>query len=221
MNHLEGDFRLYVYFLFRVDIRNKRNRTAAEVSHNIQISNSISKCHKKSSRLDYFDSSKTITPEKEGSTSKPFLKNDETNPRYSTTKTHDGPSNSLRHDFQVQKTNQVTNLLFKAIKMGDISYISDYFGVAIDKNEYDDLENSNDKQKSTWYVQDVPDNNAADDRTSLLEDDLVNKKKTNKLLPKLDVFGHEGLTPLQVASGAGSIEIVQFLLSLGASPQIR
>ena len=210
-----------MYFLFRVDIRNKRNRTAAEVSHNIQISNSIRKCHKKSSRLDYFDSSKTITPEKEGSTSKPFLKNDETNPRYSTTKTHDGPSNSLRHDFQVQKTNQVTNLLFKAIKMGDISYISDYFGVAIDKNEYDDLENSNDKQKSTWYVQDVPDNNAADDRTSLLEDDLVNKKKTNKLLPKLDVFGHEGLTPLQVASGAGSIEIVQFLLSLGASPQIR
>ena len=210
LNHLEGDFRLYVYFLFRVDIRNKRNRTAAEVSHNIQISNSIRKCHKKSSRLDYFDSSKTITPEKEGS-----------NARYSTTKTHDGPSNSLRHGFQVQKTNQVTNLLFKAIKMGDISYISDYFGVAIDKNEYDDLENSNDKQKSTWYVQDVPDNNAADDRTSLLEDDLVNKKKTNKLLPKLDVFGHEGLTPLQVASGAGSIEIVQFLLSLGASPQIR
>ena len=211
-------------FLIRVDIKNKRNRTAAEIAHNIQISNSILKCRKNSNHLDYFDLPSADKPSNHEPVFCDLTKNEHLSHNFDTkckvSSADLGNSKTSKQDYQIKDSNKVTSLLFKAIKMGDISYISDYFGVAIDKNKYNDFE-SDDCDKSTWYVQDVPDNKIVDPHTSRPKDDIVNKSIQDKVLPKIDVFGQEGLTPLHVASAAGSIEVVQFLLTVGASPHIR
>ena len=211
-------------FLFRVDIKNKRNRTAAEIAHNLQISNSILKCRKKSGHLDYFDVPSTEKPSNHEQVSCNLPKNEHFSNNFDTkckVKAADlGFSKSSKQDYQIRESNKVTSLLFKAIKMGDISYISDYFGVAIDQNMYNDCE-IDDCEKSTWYVQDVPDNKIVDHDASLPKDAIADKNIMGKVLPRIDVFGQEGLTPLHVASAAGSIEVVQFLLTVGASPHIR
>ena len=176
------------------------------------------------SHLDYFDLPSADKPSNHEPVSRELSKNDHLSHNFDTkckvTTADLGNSKSSKQDYRIQESNKVTSLLFKAIKMGDISYISDYFGVAIDTTKYNDLE-SDDCDKSTWYVQDVPDNKVVDPDARLPKDDIANKRIPDKVLPKIDLFGQEGLTPLHVASAAGSIEVVQFLLTVGASPHIR
>ena len=105
--------------------------------------------------------------------------------------------------------------------MGDISYISDYFGVAIDKSNNNRDASMQDFERSVWYVEDFADN--VSEKDSILDEDgyeFVNGKDS-KMMRTVDVFGPAGLTPLHAASEAGSIDIVQFLLSVGASPELR
>ena len=217
------------YFVFRVDIKNRRNRTAAEVAHNVQISNTILESYKKSTHLDYFDTPTTeqFVNEERKSVSGHHSKHEKS--RYDADTLSrakvigtDHNAGSTKMEAKVEEGKREINLLFKAIKMGDISFISDYFGVAIGTSKLDYFDGIEDFQRSTWYVQDEPDNNVIDDEPIInREDDSVNKNKPTKVLREMDVFGQEGSTPLHVASAAGSIEVVQFLLSVGASPHIR
>ena len=112
-------------------------------------------------------------------------------------------------------------MLFKAIKMGDISFISDYFGVAlINGNNNDDGNSDADFYRPKWYVEDLPDSRSANSCKWDGKDSFV-KTQEGKIKRKVDVFGSEGLTPLHAAAQIGSIDIVQFLLSVGSSPMIR
>ena len=105
--------------------------------------------------------------------------------------------------------------------MGDISFISDYFGVAIDKSNNNEEDGMDDFERSIWYVEDSPDN--VSEKDSILDGDINEfvEGTDSKMMRTVDVFGSEGLTPLHAASEAGSIDIVQFLLSVGASPELR
>ena len=104
--------------------------------------------------------------------------------------------------------------------MGDLSYVSDYFGVAITKDDYDYEHEDEMRTRTRWYVQESLNNNSEDD----LDVDASNELETDKREKqkrRIDISGPEGLTPLHVASKVGSINIVQFLLSVGASPHTR
>ena len=112
------------------------------------------------------------------------------------------------------------SLLFKAVKMGDLSNVSDYFGVAISKDDYDYEEEEDISTRTKWYVHESLNNNSEDD-LDVDDQNGLSKDRSQKQKRRVDIFGPDGLTPLHVASKVGSINIVQFLLSVGASPHIR
>ena len=195
----------------------------------------ILKCRGKAKHLDYFDScaSKTMHRQYLEQISVPRLFVENTNKhgnlKYENTsrkiRSHDlNANNSIPRDFDVDESKKAISFLFKAIKMGDISYISDYFGVAVLKQSSNDTDGLNNKDNncrtSVWYIKESPSNKIIDDFVLVTEDELV-KHKGKSLMRNVDIFGPEGLTPLHAASRVGSIDIVQYLLSVGASPQLR
>ena len=128
--------------------------------------------------------------------------------------------NNCKRGYQNNDESRSISLLFKAVKMGDLSYVSDYFGVAISKDDYDYEHDAEMLTRTRWYVEESLNNNSEDD----LDADEANQFDNNtreKQKRRIDISGPEGLTPLHVASKVGSINIVQFLLSVGASPHIR
>ena len=224
-------FSIKVYRIFcRVDIRNRKNKSAVDVAHNVQLSRTILDCLAKSTHFDFFDSSANVEkPRKKDSIAIPkHGVEDNTNKtafsgQINNTKEGAADYNcSLLKDVVViDEDKRSISLLFKAIKMGDISYISDYFGVAIDKRNNNSDNSMDDFERSIWYVEDSPDN--VSEKDSILSEDANDfvKGKDSTMMRTVDVFGPEGLTPLHAASEAGSIDIVQFLLSVGASPELR
>ena len=128
--------------------------------------------------------------------------------------------NNCKRGYQNNQDSRSISLLFKAVKMGDLSYVSDYFGVAITKDDYDYEHDDEMLTRTRWYVEESLNNNSADDLdaddSNKFDNDTREKQKR-----RIDISGPEGLTPLHVASKIGSINIVQFLLSVGASPCIR
>ena len=217
--------------MFRADVRNKRNKTAADIAHNVQISKMIQKCRGKSKHLDYFDSlgrrTMHTTYFDQNSAQNSFVKDNDkfSSLKFKNTSTDKCPdvnANSCQADFEVQETRRAISLLFKAIKMGDISYISDYFGVAILKPN-SNAENTcdiDDVRSSIWYTEDFG-NGQSEDNPALSEKNEMDQQKEEKVMRNVDIFGPEGLSPLHEASRVGSIVIVHFLLSVGASPQLR
>ena len=128
--------------------------------------------------------------------------------------------NNCKRGYQNNDESRSISLLFKAVKMGDLSYVSDYFGVAISKDDYDYEHDAEMLTRTRWYVEESLNNNSEDD----LDADEANQFDNNtreKQKRRIDISGPEGLTPLHVASKVGSINIVQFLLSVGASPHTR
>ena len=57
--------------------------------------------------------------------------------------------------------------LFKAVKMGDLSNVSDYFGVAISKDDYECEKEEEIFTRTKWYVHESLNNNSEDDLLSL------------------------------------------------------
>ena len=128
--------------------------------------------------------------------------------------------NKCKRGYQNNQDSRSISLLFKAVKMGDLSYVSDYFGVAISKDDYDYEHDDEMLTRTRWYVQESLNNNSEDD-LDVDESNELDNDKHEKQKRRIDISGPEGLTPLHVASKVGSINIVQFLLSVGASPHTR
>ena len=118
---------------------------------------------------------------------------------------------------------QKVSHLFKAIKMGDVSYTCKYFGVDAVK-----------KGKLAGYVGIKPQGDQgtncipAADSDKVVDNILLDKNRKTSVrtrqkstTTKVDIVGPEGLTPLHAASTVGSLEIVHLLLSVGASSQLR
>ena len=128
--------------------------------------------------------------------------------------------NNCKREYRNNHDSRSISLLFKAVKMGDLSYVSDYFGVAISKDDYDYEHDDEMLTRTRWYVQESLNNNSEDD-LDVDESNELDNDKHEKQKRRIDISGPEGLTPLHVASKVGSINIVQFLLSVGASPHTR
>jgi len=214
----------------RVDIRNRKNITAAGVAHNAQISRTILDCVEKSTHFDFFDSSANVEKHTNKDTlahPKDTVEDNITKPDFSgqnikvKTRDSDNSYNLFKDAIVFEEDKRSVSLLFKAIKMGDISFISDYFGVAIDKSNNNREDSMDDFDRSIWYVEVSPDN--VSEKKSSSDEEIKDfiKGKDCKMMRTVDVFGPEGFTPLHAASKAGSIDIVQFLLSVGASPELR
>lgn len=219
----------------RGDVRNRRNQTAVDVAHNPKISNTILKSLKDVKSADSMAPSNihlghTVTT---STSMHPYsfhvMKNHlddmsmgipNRSPKNVDNQETDFNFNDCKRGYQNNQDSRSISLLFKAVKMGDLSYVSDYFGVAILKDDYDYEHDDEMLPRTRWYVQESLNNNSEDDHDVDESNDLDNDKR-EKQKQRIDIFGPEGLTPLHVASKVGSINIVQFLLSVGASPHIR
>ena len=100
--------------------------------------------------------------------------------------------NNYKRGYQNIQDTRSISLLFKAVKMGDLSYVSDYFGVAISKDDYD-YEHDNEMQTRTrWYVQESLNNHSEDDldidEANELDNDKHEKEKRRKQVRSLNVF---------------------------------
>ena len=178
-------------FTNRTDILNKRGKRASDIAHNIHISRMINRSKEKYKRLDYFDS---------------FGR-----------KTSQNFYNELKEDKDREHRKSVSHL-FKAINTKDIAFIKSYFCI----KRQDGKENIDLGTRLPGSTGDRDDKADSVNGFEIITSEGVEgnnvKDGANGCV---DVFGPEGMTPLHAASRIGSIEIVQYLLSIGACVQLR
>merc|ERR1719189_609633 len=84
-------------------------------------------------------------------------------PKNADNKETDFNFNNCKRGYQNNNDRRSLSLLFKAVKMGDLSYVSDYFGVAVSKDDYDYEHDAEMLTRTRWYVEESLNNNSEDD----------------------------------------------------------